>query len=253
MAHTTLLRLIACALALVTTVAVAAPLAAADTKPAVVILYGDSLAWEAQDHFVAAVTLGTDATAIGRSFGGTAICDYFDIMRKDAASLHPAAVVLEFSGNRFTTCMHHPDGSGMGDGEAYMKYVADVQEAVQIFTSVGTHVYLAGAPVSRPVPGSFQRGRALNVMYSWVALVSAPGTVTYVDAGTAVQLGTEYTDELPCLPEEPCPSERLDGRAVVRRCASVPGRRHPPRRASRSGASCGRAAPTATAGPWPRR
>jgi hypothetical protein len=214
MAHTTVLRLVACALAFVSIGAIAAPLAAADTKSAVVILYGDSLAWEAQDHFVAAVTLGTDATAIGRSFGGTAICDYFDIMRKDAASLHPAAVVLEFSGNRFTTCMHHPDGSGMGDGEAYMKYVADVREAVQIFTSVGTHVYLAGAPVSRPVPGSFQRGRALNVMYSWVALVSPPGTVTYVDAGTAVQVGTEYTDELPCLPEEPCPGG--SGTTVVR-------------------------------------
>ncbi|HMK12457.1 MAG TPA: hypothetical protein VK461_12785, partial [Acidimicrobiales bacterium] len=178
----------------------------ADAHSPVVILYGDSLASEAQDHFVAAVTLGTDAKAIGRSFGGTAICDYFDIMKEDAAKLHPTAVVLEFSGNRFTTCMHHPDGSGMGDGDAYMKYVADVQEAVQIFTSVGTHVYLAGAPVSRPAPGSFQRARALNVMYSWVALVSPSGTVTYVDAGTAVQRGTEYTDELPCLPEEPCPT-----------------------------------------------
>jgi len=189
------------------------PAGAQNPTVPVVILYGDSLAWEAQDHFAAAVKLGTDATVIGRSFGGTAICDYFDIMKDDAASLHPAAVVLEFSGNRFTTCMHHPDGSGMGDGDAYMKYVADVREAVQTFTSVGTHVYLAGAPVSRPVPGSFQRGRALNVMYSWVALVSTPGTVTYVDAGTAVQNGTEYTDELPCLPEEPCPA---NGSIVVR-------------------------------------
>ena len=224
MAHTTLLRLIACALALVTTVAVAAPLAAADTKPAVVILYGDSLAWEAQDHFVAAVTLGTHATAIGRSFGGTAICDYFDIMRKDAASLHPAAVVLEFSGNRFTTCMHHPDGSGMGDGEAYMKYVADVQEAVQIFTSVGTHVYLAGAPVSRPVPGSFQRGRALNVMYSWVALVSATrdGDLRRRRHGGAARDRVHGRAAVPArgaVPER----RRFDGRAVVRRCASVPG------------------------------
>ena len=151
---------------------------------------------------------------IGRSFGGTAICDYFAIMKEDAASLHPAAVVLEFSGNRFTTCMHHPDGSGMGDGDAYMKYVADVQEAVQIFTSLGTYVSLAGAPVSRPVPGTFQRGRALNVMYSWVTLVSAPGMVTYIDAGTAVQNGTDYTDQLPCLPEEPCPN--AGGSIVVR-------------------------------------
>jgi len=218
MAHTTPLRsiglLVALAFALAAgSIAAALPAAAASEAP-VVILYGDSLAWESQDHFVAAVTLGTDATAIGRTFGGTAICDFFDLMKKDAATLHPAAVVLEFSGNRFTTCMHHPDGSGMGDGDAYMKYVADVREAVGIFTSVGTHVYLAGAPVSRPVPGSFQRGRALNVMYSWVALVSAPGTVTYVDAGTAVQAGTEYTDELPCLPEEPCPT--AGGSIVVR-------------------------------------
>ena len=218
MAHTTVLRsvglLVAIAFALAAgSIATALPVAAASEAP-IVILYGDSLAWEAQDHFVAAIELGTNATAIGRSFGGTAICDYFDIMRDDAARLHPAAVVLEFSGNRFTACMHHPDGSGMGDGEAYMKYVADVQEAVQIFTSVGIHVYLAGVPVSRPVPGSFQRGRALNALYSWVALVSARGTVTYIDARTAVQRGTEYTDELPCLPEEPCPTP--NGSIVVR-------------------------------------
>ena len=177
MAHTTVVRSIGILLALAlpaAMTAMASP-AAADSSAPVVILYGDSLAWESQDHFVAAVTLGTDATAFGRTFGGTAICDFFDLMRKDAATLHPTAVVIEFSGNRFTKCMHHPDGGGMGDGEAYMKYRADVQEAVRIFTSVGTHVYLAGAPVSRPVPGSFQRGRALNVMYSWVALTAPPG------------------------------------------------------------------------------
>ena len=218
MAHTTTLRSFGLLVALAFTLAVGsvatAPPAAAASEAPIVMLYGDSLAWESQGHFVAAVELGTDATALGRSFGGTAICDYLDVMREDAASLRPRAVVLEFSGNRFTTCMHRPDGEVMGDGDAYMKYLADVREAVRIFTRAGTHVYLAGAPVSRPVPGSFQRGRALNVMYSWVALVSPPGMVTYVDAGTAVQRGTEYTDELPCLPEEPCPS--ANGSIVVR-------------------------------------
>ena len=101
--------------------------AGADADPPVVILYGDSLAWESQDHFVAAVTLGTDAAAIGRSFGGTALCDYLDIMRDDALTLRPAAVVLEFSGNRFTTCMHHRDGEGMGDGDAFLKYLDDAR------------------------------------------------------------------------------------------------------------------------------
>jgi hypothetical protein len=125
-------------------------------------------------------------------------------MRDDAVTLRPAAVVLEFSGNRFTTCMHRANGEGMGDGEAFLKYLDDAREAVRIFSSVGTHVYLAGAPVSRPVVGSFQRGRALNALYSWLALLSARGTVTYIDAGTAVQLGSDYVDKLPCLPEEPC-------------------------------------------------
>jgi hypothetical protein len=208
MARTTVLRSIGLllSLALATTVGLvstAAPVRA-DADPPVVILYGDSLAWESQDHFVAAVTLGTNAAAIGRSFGGTALCDYLDIMRDDALNLRPAAVVLEFSGNRFTSCMHHPDGEGMGDGDAFLKYLDDARAAVRIFATVGTHVYLAGAPVSRPVPGSFQRGRGLNVMYSWLALLSPPETVTYIDAGTAVQLGSDYVDELPCLPEEPC-------------------------------------------------
>src|SRR5262245_42844931 len=69
----------------------------------VVILYGDSLAWEAEEHFIAAITEGDGATAVGRTFGGNAICDFFDLMKDDALSLRPAAVVLEFSGNRFTT------------------------------------------------------------------------------------------------------------------------------------------------------
>jgi hypothetical protein len=176
-----------------------------DGRAPVVILYGDSLAWEAEEHFLAAIAEGTDATAVGRTFGGTAICDFMDLMKDDAVSLRPAAVVLEFSGNRFTACMHHADGTGMGDGDAFMKYLTDATEAVGIFTSVGTHVYLAGAPVSRPVLGAFRRGRALNVMYSWVALRSPVGTVSYIDAGTAVQDGDEYVDELPCLPDERCP------------------------------------------------
>ena len=107
----------------------------------------------------------------------------------------------------------------MGDGDAFLKYLDDARAAVRIFASVGTHVYLAGAPVSRPVPGSFQRGRALNVMYSWLAFLSPPGTVTYIDAGTAVQLGSDYVDELPCLPEEPCTDP--GGTSVVRSCDGV--------------------------------
>ncbi len=151
-------------------------------------------------------------------------------MRDDALTLRPAAVVLEFSGNRFTTCMHHPDGGGMGDGDAFLKYLDDARAAVRIFASVGTHVYLAGAPVSRPVPGSFQRGRGLNVMYRWLALLSPPGTVTYVDAGTAVQLGSDYVDDA-AVPARGTVrrSRRNDRCAVERRSSPLPWRRLPSR------------------------
>ncbi len=206
--NTTGLRFVRClqllAFAAAFAVGAAPPVAAEGDRP-VVVLYGDSLAWESEAQFAEAITENTDAIAVGRTYGGTAICDFFDLMKEDAVTLRPVAVVLEFSGNRFTSCMHHPNGEGMGDGEAFLKYLTDAREAVRIFASVGTHVYLAGAPVSRPVAGSFQRGRALNVMYAWVAQSSPEGTVTYLDAGKVVQDGTEYVDELPCLPIEPCP------------------------------------------------
>ncbi len=163
MAHTTTLRssglLVALALTLAVGSVATAPPAAAASEARVVILYGDSLAWESQAHFVAAVELGTDATALGRSFGGTAICDYLDIMREDSAMLRPAAVVLEFSGNRFTTCMHHPDGEVMGDGDAYMKYLADVREAVRIFTERG-HACVPGRRTREPAGSRLVPARA---------------------------------------------------------------------------------------------
>jgi hypothetical protein len=209
--------LLSVALAAAFAVGAAPPVAAEGDRP-VVILYGDSLAWESEAHFVDMITESNDAVAVGRTFGGTAICDFFALMREDAVTLRPMAVVLEFSGNRFTSCMHHGDGSGMGDGEAFLKYLADVREAVRIFTGVGTHVYLAGAPVSRPVAGSFQRGRALNAMYAWVVHSSPRRMVTYLDAGRAVQNGADYTDALPCLPVEPCPDS---GTTLVRSADGV--------------------------------
>src|SRR5262249_31124569 len=61
-----------------------------------VVLYGDSLADEAADSFVAAFASEPGVQVITRTHGGTAICDWLDSMRTDAATLAPGAVVLEF-------------------------------------------------------------------------------------------------------------------------------------------------------------
>ena len=66
----------------------------ADRPPraaATVILYGDSLAWEAQDSFRAALAARGISDVTTETFGGTAICDWLPQMRHDRAVLQPDA------------------------------------------------------------------------------------------------------------------------------------------------------------------
>ena len=169
------------------------------TQPVRVALYGDSLADEARDHFVTTITgTGTGAgpaEVLAGTFGGTAICDWLDDMRRDAAEWKPRAVVVEFSGNALTECMRALDGSALS-GEAYLtKYRQDADEVVRIFSAVGARVYFAGSPISKSAQasGDFNGGR-LNAIYRAIA------GARYIDAGAAVltQQG-RYTDTLPCL------------------------------------------------------
>ena len=70
-----------------------------------IVLYGDSLSSESQGFFAEFLIRNGITDVQTRSFGGTALCDYLDDMREDAAVLHPTTVVIEFSGNAFTPCM----------------------------------------------------------------------------------------------------------------------------------------------------
>jgi hypothetical protein len=47
-----------------------------------VILYGDSLAFEARDAFELTLQRGDDIEVVDRTLGGTAICDWLDRMRR---------------------------------------------------------------------------------------------------------------------------------------------------------------------------
>lgn len=167
----------------------------------IVVLYGDSLAWEARHTFVEAFADRPDVDVVVHTFGGTAICDWLDQMARDAATLRPGAVVVEFSGNNFTPCMQ--DGAGAGlTGAAYLdRYRADAATVIATFAPIGAQVLFAGGPLTRAAAERGD-GQALNAMYA--RLAGAHDAVRYVDAGAAVLDDGEWAATLPCLPFEPC-------------------------------------------------
>jgi hypothetical protein len=178
-----------------------------------VILYGDSLAWEAQAPFRAALSAAGATRVITRTYGGTAICDWLPQMRIDESELRPEAVVIEFSGDEFTPCMHGPSGQPLTGAAYYEKYLDDAQSALSIFTAGDTVVYLAGAPISRQAWFSHDPDAdRLNQMYA--ALAESEDRAQYVDAGSAVLDRGRWTKTLPCLADEPCTGG--DGVDVVR-------------------------------------
>jgi len=172
------------------------------TKP-LVTLYGDSLAWEAQDDFVAAFRGLPAVQVLTRTYGGTAICDWLATMRDDEANLAPGAVVIEFSGNALTPCMEDAAGQGLTGDAYWARYRADAQTVLETFAPSDTRVFLAGAPIShnQELTGDFH-GSLVNAMYAQIA--NGRLDVTYIDAGAAVLDHGHWTPTMPCLPGEPC-------------------------------------------------
>ena len=135
-----------------------------------VLLYGDSLAWEAREHFVEAFAARPDVHVVTRTFGGTAICDWLEAMRGDVVDLAPGAVVVEFSGNALTDCMHDANGQPL-TREAYLdRYRADAEAVVATFAPIGAQLYFVGAPIPRPSTDhhDFNGGR-VNAIYEQIA------------------------------------------------------------------------------------
>ncbi len=171
-----------------------------------VVLYGDSLAWESRDFFTAALAGASITQVTTRTFGGTAICDWLDQMRADAAFLRPDAVVVEFSGNALTPCMRAPDGSALTGATYFQKYANDAAAVLDIFTP-HTLVYFVGAPISLSAEWTGDR-TALTLHALYAALAQSSPYGRYTDAGAAVLAGGRWTATLPCLPTEPCTGGR---------------------------------------------
>jgi hypothetical protein len=172
-----------------------------------VILYGDSLAWEAQDSFRAALAARGISDVTTETLGGTAICDWLPRMPHDRAVLQPDAVVVEFSGNALTPCMKGNMGVPLS-GQAYFeKYADDAQQVLRIFGPGGTTVYFAGAPISLTAERAHDpKSTRLNQLYA--LLVGDYPNSRYIDAGAAVMDHGHWTKTLPCLPQEPCSGDR---------------------------------------------
>ena len=179
------------------------------TRP-VVVLYGDSLAWESRQAFTEWLTDRPGVEVTTRTFGGTAICDWLDQMAADAVSLAPGIVVVEFSGNSFTRCMQDAAGMPLIGDAVTERYLVDAAAVIALFAPIGTKVVFAGAPVSGPTAAVVGR---MNSLYA--DLADRHDGVWYEDAGAAVLDDGSYTISLPCLSSEPCEGGyNSDGLAV---------------------------------------
>ena len=179
-----------------------------ETSPVSVVLFGDSLAYQAAPYFDTLIQAGDRARVTNFVLGGTAVCDWLPDMHKIARS-HPQVAVMEFVGDAFTPCMN---GCPAGSASAVDRYCANMTEAIHLFLAVGTHVFLDGAPIDYTEWVSHDRHwNDLNREFS--ALASRyPGQVAYVNAGRSVEgPGGSFTWTLPCLTFEPCNGPTIGG------------------------------------------
>jgi hypothetical protein len=170
-------------------------------------LFGDSLGYQAAPYLDLFLADTGNYTVSNNTFGGTAICDWLSKMAAAAAE-HPEAAILVFSGNAFTPCM---DGVAVDSPQYYDRYVTNTEEAIGIFTAVGTHVFLVGTPIDAPSVAGWDR---LDDLYRQLARAN-PLTVSYVNAGATVESPSGgFTWQLPCMSIEP--SCGANGSNIVR-------------------------------------
>ena len=189
-----------------------AQVVASTDRPLRVLLLGDSLAWEARQPFVHALTAGGRALVDTDVFGGTALCDWLPGLPAELRRFKPDVAVLEFVGNEFTRCTKDPrTGRPLGQEALVALYARDAATAAGLFRDAGTTIYWATTPPPRwGSPTSAMVGEAA------VAASGAVAPTRRIDAAAAVEKDGSYTDYLPCLPTEPCPPIGPGGPGLAR-------------------------------------
>ncbi|NNE72564.1 MAG: hypothetical protein HKN26_02780 [Acidimicrobiales bacterium] len=175
-----------------------------------VALWGDSLAYEAEDFFVG-VFGGHDVVVETGTMGGTALCDFVPHIEAQLAQAEYDLVVLAFSGNALTPCMLDAAGNSLL-GAAHTDAYADALDAVlTIARRSGTHVQLAAGPIG---PAPSPEADRLEGLYRRVSIFN--DDVTFVDTDVAFSTDGEWTETLPCLPFENAELGCEGGEIIVR-------------------------------------
>jgi len=186
----------------------------------VIVVYGDSLTDESQLQIESSMTAAQpDARVVVRAHRGTAICDWFDSMRHDAA-LHADLVVLEFAGNVFTTCMVDRADSKR---ELIASYREDAARAVDIVRDGRRDTRIVFVATPRASTRPLTTGpNPLDAAYREVA--SRNDGVTFdlaperalADHRSSLGNGSVFPAAMPCLADERGRSDCVDGRIEVR-------------------------------------
>jgi hypothetical protein len=182
----------------------AAPLIAAHRRGEPrIALWGDSLAWEAQDAFARTVRQHSRAAVLVHTFGGTAACDWLDDMRTQARKWKPTVAVLAFSGNTTSACMRGRD--------MLTAYRKDVTKAVRMLTGTGARVLLVEAPPRQDQ--TVDPAGMTTLDHLWHDIASDRGDTRVVPASMAVTDHGRFTRTLPCQHGEFCD---VAGKVTVR-------------------------------------
>lgn len=181
----------------------AGPAARGDAFAPQVLVYGDSLVFEAAPYANDLIADVAGVEGVARGVGGSATCDWLPGMRVDAGRYRPKVVVLAFSGNAFTPCMQDGEGRPLR-GDAWLaRYRAATQEAIGLFTAVGAHVWLGTAPISL-LAEKKREDDVWRLARMAHELAAQHPMVHVADAAAGLLDHGFWTRTKPCLPNEPC-------------------------------------------------
>jgi hypothetical protein len=130
-------------IAIVAALVAASTLTGCSLKP-IVLVFGDSLVSESRAPI--GFQLGDSYDVRIVAHGGTALCDWAQIIVGDVRELQPKVVMIAFTGNALTGCMQNSDGSPVTEATAAVKYEADLNWILANISGPGRRVVVVGGP-----------------------------------------------------------------------------------------------------------
>lgn len=188
------------------------PTTTAASAPVTVMIWGDSLAWEARDTILDTFASTGGFEVREHLVPGAAPCDVVaDVVARALAAPIDVAV-LEFSGNSGSACTRDPvTGEPRRNDALVAQYRSDVRSLIDVLRARGAHVVLAGAPAVRDDDGT--RARITDL---YAELARADSHVDAVDMDAVLSPGGAFAASLPCLPFETEAHGCDGGRIAVR-------------------------------------